>query len=115
MGKLSPHYRSDSISGLLESEIAEYLDEHYAKQLKNLNHQNPKLPVVFSGGNAMGKTTIARKIEAELHGLVLENDAVKRQLLKRMWDVITTKPESESSIRLRWRHLNVAPANLAQQ
>ena len=81
--KLSPHYRSDSPSGALRPETAAYLDEHYLKQLKNLDRKNPKLLVVFSGGNAMGKTTIARKIKAELHGLVLENDAVKRTLLQR--------------------------------
>jgi predicted kinase len=78
--QLSQHYRNDSDDGL-DSNTRQYLDEHYLKHLKNLNHANPKLLVVFSGGNAMGKTTIARKIEERFHGLVLENDEVKRHLL----------------------------------
>jgi hypothetical protein len=80
MQQLSKHYRTDKSDGL-DADALKYLDEHYLKHLKNLHHDNPKLLVVFSGGNAMGKTTIARKIEDRFRGLVLENDEVKRCLL----------------------------------
>jgi predicted kinase len=81
MSKLSPLYREDN-NVKLDRELVAYLDKHYLKHLKNLDLINPKLLVVFSGGNAMGKTTISRKIEARFHGLVLENDEVKRHVLK---------------------------------
>jgi predicted kinase len=55
----------------------------YLSQLPNLDRRNPKILVVFSGGNAVGKSTISNKIAAKFEGLVLENDAVKRTLLKR--------------------------------
>lgn len=38
--------------------------------------------MVFSGGNAVGKSTLAQRLSKEFQGLVLENDAVKRVLLK---------------------------------
>jgi len=45
-----------------------------------LDKKNPKLIVVFSGGNAIGKTTLSRKIEKELGAIVIENDEIKRHL-----------------------------------
>src|ERR1700744_4042851 len=78
---LSPHYRSDDVQSI-EPEVLRYLDKYYFAALPNLNTPNPKLLVVFSGGSAVGKSTISHKIERELRGLVLENDAVKRCLLQ---------------------------------
>lgn len=81
MQKLSPYYRDDGTEGL-DAEIKAYLDEHYLKNLKNLDRINPKLLVVFSGGNAMGKSTIARRIGDRLGGIVIENDEIKRHILQ---------------------------------
>jgi predicted kinase len=86
MQALSPNYRDDPSDGL-KPEIKAYLDEMYLKSLTNLDKTNPKLLVVFSGGNAMGKSTISHKISERFGGLVLENDAVKRQLLKLIPDI----------------------------
>lgn len=80
MLKLSTHYRSDSEEGL-DPSIQKHLDIYYLSKLQNLNSPNPKLLVVYSGGNAAGKSTLSQKISDELHGLVLENDAVRRCLL----------------------------------
>lgn len=80
MTKLSAHYRSDSENGL-DPRVQEYLDTHYLSKLQNLTYPNPKLLVVYSGGNAAGKSTLSQKISEELHGLVIENDAVRRCLL----------------------------------
>lgn len=84
--KLSKHYRNDSDTGL-DPEIRAYLDKEYFSKLPNINRRNPKLLVLFSGGNAAGKSTLSRKISHELHSIVLENDAVKRCLLARWQDL----------------------------
>lgn len=83
MTRLSQHYRDDAITGL-DPAVTRYLDNEYLRHVPNIDRQNPKLLVVFSGGNAMGKTTISRKIQAEYGGLTLENDAIKRCLLRIM-------------------------------
>lgn len=83
MTKLSPHHRNDSIDGL-SPELQEYLDKAYFQKLPNLTHKSPRVLVVFSAGNAMGKSTLAQKIGRELNGLVLENDGVKRALLAKL-------------------------------
>lgn len=82
MAKLSPHYREDSSGGLSPS-WREYLDKEYFSQLPHLEVVNPRLLVVFAGGNAVGKTTLSSKIAKELHGIHLENDAVRRTILKK--------------------------------
>jgi predicted kinase len=81
MAKLSPAYREDS-SDILPPEIKEYLNQHYLKSLANLNSVQPKLAVLFSGGNSVGKSTIAARISKDLKGLILENDAIKVNLMK---------------------------------
>lgn len=80
MPKISPNYKNDSDEGLPD-EIRAWLDEHYVAGLPNIKQPNPKLVVLFSGGNAVGKTTISRLLEKEFGALVLENDAVKRMLM----------------------------------
>jgi predicted kinase len=42
---------------------------------------HPKLLIVFSGGNAVGKSSLAQKIQTELRGVLLENDVIKLHLL----------------------------------
>lgn len=79
--KLSPRYRQDSSEGI-DPKIREFLDKEYLQKLNNLEVSNPKLLVVFAGGNAVGKSTLSGKICRELGGLWLENDAVKRTLLQ---------------------------------
>ena len=98
MDKLSTHYRTDSVERL-DERIEEYLDKNYFDQLKNLDCSNPKLLVVFSGGNAVGKSTISAVIEDEFDAVVLENDAVKRTLLQ-------LKPDADRDElnRLTWKY-----------
>lgn len=81
MSKLSPAYREDSYEGL-PSNVREYLDDHFLAHLPNIQTKNPKLLVVFSGGNAVGKSSLSRRIADELHGVILENDAIKLHLLQ---------------------------------
>ena len=85
MAKLSPAYREDVLEKPSE-DVRQYLDDHFLKSLKNLQKTNPKLLIVFSGGSAVGKSTLAKRIEEEFGALVLENDAIKSHLL-------TFKPE----------------------
>lgn len=79
MQKLSPKYRTDDSAGLPD-EVRQYLDDHYLNNIDHLDVVHPKLLVVFSGGNAMGKSTLSQRIKHELDALVLENDAVKAHL-----------------------------------
>jgi predicted kinase len=77
MPELSPHYRNDD-PRIVDPATKAYLDEHYLGNLKNLDVPNPKLLVVFSGGNAVGKSTLAAKIQERFGAVVLENDELKR-------------------------------------
>ena len=87
--KLSPKYRDDP-SEVIDPEMRDYLDANYFAKLDNIHHHNPKLLVVFAGGNAVGKTTLSKKIESELKGLRLENDGVKRAILSKYPDLAMT-------------------------
>ena len=85
MDKLSKLYRSDSDA--IDSELRDKLDAAFLPTLNNLNYENPRLLVVFSGGNATGKSALSKKVADELHGIVLENDAIKRAILS-IWPEI---------------------------
>jgi hypothetical protein len=59
-----------------------YLDEHYLAHLPNLQIARPtKLVIIFSGGNAVGKSSLSKAIQNQLGGVILENDAVRAALL----------------------------------
>lgn len=86
MKKLSEHYRSDDITAI-DPELCNYLDQEYLPTLQNLDVVHPKILVVFSGGNATGKTTLSNRIGEELGGVVIENDAIKRAILRKLPDI----------------------------
>jgi len=81
MLKLSPHYRMDNNEGL-PVEVQKYLDEHFLAHLPHLQKVHPKLLIVFSGGSAVGKSSLSHFLQSELKALVLENDAIKLLLQK---------------------------------
>ena len=89
MKKFSRLYRTDTEA--LDPELRRRLDAVFLPTLQHLEVQNPRLLVVFSGGNATGKSALSRKIGDELFGLVLENDAIKRAVLEHLPDI--TRPE----------------------
>lgn len=89
MTKLSPSYREDSSEGI-DPEIRAYLDKEYFYKLDNLDVKNPKLLIVFAGGNAVGKSVLSERIGRELLGVRLENDAVKRVILQKYPELIMT-------------------------
>lgn len=80
MAKLSPQYRNDSSEGI-DPKLRAYLDREFFEKLEYTHENNPKLLVVFAGGNAVGKSTLAVKIADAFHGIRLENDGVKRAIL----------------------------------
>lgn len=97
--KLSPHYRNDSSDGL-DLKMRDYLDNEYFCKLEYLDVGNPRLLVVFAGGNGIGKSTLSKKIAEELHGVRLENDGVKRVILQK-------KPElkmTDELHQLTWKY-----------
>lgn len=81
MKKISDRYRTDELKGL-PADLKDLLDEKYWLNLPHREVANPKVLVVFSGRNGVGKSTLAKRIASELKGLVIENDAIKRILLK---------------------------------
>ena len=83
MSRISPAYREDNYEGLPVT-VKQYLDGHFLVNVPNLEAENPKLLIVFSGGNAVGKSSLSQKIARELHGVVLENDAIKLHILELM-------------------------------
>lgn len=80
--KLSPLYKNDSHTDL-DPKIQDYLDMHYLQKLENIAVAHPKLLVVFSGGNGVGKSSLAARIQQDLQALVLENDKIKQCVLQR--------------------------------
>lgn len=73
-------YRNDGVISI-PARARQYLDTHFLPNLPNVHVPHPKLLVVFSGGNAMGKSAISAKLGQELQALVLENDDVRRHLV----------------------------------
>lgn len=98
MQKLSPLYRTDSGDGL-PGDVRLYLDENYLKVLENLDAPHPKLLVLFSGGNAVGKSSLSARIRQEMQALVLENDAVKANLKRWQPDI-----SFDDLNRLTWQY-----------
>lgn len=86
MKKLSEHYRNDDLIAI-DPELSRYLDSEYVPTLENLNVENPKILVVFSGGNATGKSALASRIAEALDAVVIENDAIKRAIIRKMPDI----------------------------
>lgn len=80
MTKFSSAYREDEAIPP-PAAVRTYLDAQYLAKLPNLDLTNPKLLVVFSGGNAVGKSALSQVIQKELGGLVIENDAIKTTLM----------------------------------
>lgn len=79
--QLTAHYENDNLESL-DEDLKRYLDQQYFNLLPYRYIANPKLLVVFSGGNAVGKSTLSRKIQTTCKGLVLENDAIKEHIIK---------------------------------
>lgn len=79
----SKFYKDDG-QIILPDDVRQYLDERILPELPNLHVTNPKLLVVFSGGNAMGKSTISTRLAKDLQALVLNNDRA-RHLLATKW------------------------------
>jgi predicted kinase len=104
----SPHYRNDDM-GRLDESIQAYLDAQYLPRITNLDKQNPKVIVVFSGGNAVGKTTLSRKIEKELGAVVIENDEIRRYLK----DYLGTANASVLS-PITWKYTNLLYGRLGE-
>ncbi len=99
MNKLSPLYRNDTDEGI-DPELRDYLDGEFFQKLEHIKEVNPKVLVVFAGGNAVGKSTLSAKIAEELHGIRLENDGVKRAVLR-------LKPElamTDELHNITWRY-----------
>lgn len=69
-------------------DIRQYLDAHFIPELHNLKVPHPKLLVVFSGGNAMGKSTISAQLAQDLQALVLSNDDL-RQMIEQQWPALS--------------------------
>ncbi len=80
MPKPLQFYRNDPTDGLPDM-VRSHLDRTFLQDLAYLHLSNPKLLVVFSGGNSVGKTTLSRKIARTAHGLVIENDEIKKHVL----------------------------------
>ena len=99
MHKLSQNYRNDP-SDPLPLKFRVEIDKVYIPTLKNLSVENPKILVVYSGGNAVGKSSLSTRIGNELGGLVLENDAIKRTIIK----VFPGMDSSDELNPLTWRY-----------
>jgi adenylate kinase family enzyme len=89
MQKPSQNYLNDSADNL-PLKMQQQIDAVYLSNLNTIDFVNPKLLVVFSGGNAVGKSTLAAKIQKELTGLVLENDVVKA-IIKNLYPELDQK------------------------
>lgn len=90
MSKSSPLCRNDSSEGI-DAELRDYLDREFFQKLDHLNEVNPKVLVVFAGGNAVGKSTLSAKIAKELCGLRIENDGIRRTIVRQFPELARTQ------------------------
>lgn len=97
--KISPNYRNDS-SGGIAPELRDYLDQEYFRKLDHIGEFNPKLLVVFAGGNGIGKSRLSSRIANELRGVRIENDGVKRVLLEARSELAMT----DELHRMTWQY-----------
>jgi predicted kinase len=67
---------------IVPADLRQYLDTHFLPNLPNATVPHPKLLIVFSGGNAMGKSAISARLARDLQALVLENDDIRRAILR---------------------------------
>lgn len=95
----SKFYKDDGHINI-PNDVRNYLDEHVLSGVPNLQNPNPKLLVVFSGGNAMGKTTISTRLAKDLRALVLNNDRT-RHLIATKWPDM---PHDEVN-RYMWQYM----------
>ena len=72
-------------------ELREYLDKEFFEKLDNINEKNPKILVVFAGGNAVGKSTLSAKIVKEFQGLRLNNDDIRRAIVRKFPELARTQ------------------------
>ncbi len=69
------------------------------RRLPFLDVAHPKLLIVFSAGNGVGKTSLSKRIQRDLQALVLENDAIKTCLLQ--WNSGISREDLNT---LTWRY-----------
>src|SRR5215217_8234251 len=58
------------------------VDQTYWPMIKNIDTKNPRLMVLFSSPAGTGKSTTAKEIEEQFHGLRLQNDAIRKIIQK---------------------------------
>ena len=81
-----------NISGeAIDPELRGYLDREFFQKLDNINATNPKVLVVFAGGNAVGKSTLSAKIVKEFQGLRLNNDDIRRAIVRKFPELARTQ------------------------
>lgn len=95
----SRHYKDDGVI-IVPDDVRQYLDAHLLAKLPNMHAANPKLMVVFSGGNGMGKSTISALLAKKLHAIVLNNDQA-RHLIATNWPEM---PRDEVN-RYMWQYM----------
>ena len=86
-------------------ELRLYLDEHYLSQLTNLELVHPKLVITFSGGNAVGKSSLSKAIQEQLGGVILENDAVRAAMLAPDAPQVGQKDDHARFSALAWQYI----------
>lgn len=90
-----------NISGeAIDPELRDYLDKEFFEKLDNINVVNPKVLVVFAGGNAVGKSTLSAKIAKELRGLRFNNDDIRRAIVRKFPELAHTQRVNE----LLWQY-----------
>lgn len=80
-----------NISGeAIDPELRGYLDREFFKS-SIISMKNPKILVVFAGGNAVGKSTLSAKIAKELRGLRFNNDDIRRAIVRKFPELARTQ------------------------
>lgn len=80
MSNLSPAYREDSVAPI-DPAVQDYLDREYVGRQRNIDVNYPhKIIILFAGGSAVGKSSLAKALQEEFKGVIIENDGIKRAL-----------------------------------
>lgn len=103
----SKFYKDDGLIHVPDN-VRAYLDAHFLPNIPNVSVSHPKLLVVFSGGNAMGKSAISARLASDLQALVLENDGIRRALVAQY-----PKMSRDELNRYLWQYMQDLYANLS--
>lgn len=91
----------DTIEMIMNNqEIYEEIFKEHVGRLANLDKENKKLMVAFSGVSGSGKTYVAKQIEEKFSGVRINNDDIREIISKKILSKVNLSPEDSQRVLL---------------